>query len=531
MKKTKPIDPNEFFREVTLRICSSLDINEALRATTDYLKAFIPVDQAGLYYLVEEQFSIYGVADQAVVNTSSRELHSTPIFTFTPEEMKRIEAAAPKQGQKGEVVIYDCRDIQHPHYAITKKYSPHLIDYSFINLLLRIKEHEVGMFCLWAKGPNRYNEYHAELLKSVREPVAISFSNASRYQEMVSLKEKLAADNRAVYRDLERYSGNQVIGADFGLRGVMEHVHQVAPMSSTVLLLGETGSGKEVIANAIFMASKRRNQPFVRVQCGAIPETLLDSELFGHERGAFTGAISTKRGRFERADGGTIFLDEIAELTPEAQVKLLHVLQEKEFERLGGTSIIKTDVRVIAATHRDLQQMVKEGRFREDLWFRLNVFPLHLPPLRERKQDIPSLVQFFIEQKSREMNLPRVPSLDHGVMEQLQTYNWPGNVRELQNIIERALILNQGTLLRIQALDTPAKISTPVENTPLPSEFLALNYVTAEHIKRVLSLTNGRIEGRSGAAELLQINHGTLRARLKKLGIPYGRNAERYVTR
>jgi len=225
----------------------------------------------------------------------------------------------------------------------------------------------------------------------------MAMSNARRYQETVRLKNLLAEDNRALFRELEEVSGTRVVGAEFGLRQVMEMVRLVAQSNSPALLLGETGSGKEVIANAIHLTSSRRNGPMIRVQCGAIPETLLDSELFGHEKGSFTGAIARKRGRFERADKGTIFLDEIAELTPEAQVKLLRVLQEKEFERVGGAETIAADVRVIAATHRNLEERVREGRFREDLWFRLNVFPIHIPPLRQRREDIPSLVQYFVE--------------------------------------------------------------------------------------------------------------------------------------
>ncbi len=526
----RPPDWNVFFREVTLRICSSLDINEALKNMADYLSRFMPVDHAGMYYFVEEELALYAITDPALMDPERvmdrNSLHDTPLVVFEKGEVDVLKKQVDEKLRHSEIEIGNYFSPDDLHYPIVKKHFPHLMDHSYLQLFLTINEDEIGMLTLWAKGENRFTEEYGRLLKSVKDPIAIALSNARRYQHMVRLKERLAEDNRAAYRDLERISGNQVIGADFGLRSVMELVYHVAPTASPVLLLGETGTGKEVIANAIHLSSPRRNQPFIRVQCGAIPETLLDSELFGHEKGAFTGAVNTKRGRFERAEGGTIFLDEIAELTQEAQVKLLRVLQEKEFERLGGSKTMKADVRVIAATHQNLQQRVTEGRFREDLWFRLNVFPIHLPPLRERRQDINALVHFFIERKCREMNLP-VPRLEEGTMDRLTAYHWPGNVRELQNIIERALILSQSGVLQIPPLGWKTPATAPTEERMPPREALALNHVTAEHIRKVLQWTNGRIEGSGGAADLLQINHGTLRARMKKLGIPFGRNAAR----
>ena len=239
----------------------------------------------------------------------------------------------------------------------------------------------------------------------LNEPFAIAFSNTLKHQEVLRLKDLLADDNRYLHRELLHLSGEEIVGADFGLKRVIEMVRQVAPLNSPVLLLGETGVGKDVIANAIHYSSPRKDGPLVKVNCGAIPETLLDSELFGHEKGAFTGAISQKRGRFERANQGTIFLDEIGELPSPAQVRMLRVLQYKEIERVGGTNPIPVDIRLIAATNRNLEEMVKTKQFREDLWFRLNVFPIHIPPLRERKEDIPALVRHFVKRKSRELKL------------------------------------------------------------------------------------------------------------------------------
>ena len=270
----------------------------------------------------------------------------------------------------------------------------------------------------------------------------------------------------------------------------------------------------------------------LRVQCGAIPETLLDSELFGHEKGAFTGALTRKRGRFERAHGGTIFLDEIGELSGDAQVKLLRVLQDGEFERVGGTETLNTDVRVIAATHRNLAQMVQQGRFREDLFYRLNVFPIQIPPLRMRRMDIAPLVHYFVERKAREMHLDRVPTVNSETISRLCEYDWPGNVRELQNVVERAIILGRGTTLEFPDLEIPTAAKTASEPVTRHSQttIRSLDDVMADHIRQTLTATSGRIAGPGGAAERLNINPGTLRSRMKKLGITITRRPERNYT-
>ena len=307
----------------------------------------------------------------------------------------------------------------------------------------------------------------------------------------------------------------------------MEMVQQVAPLDSPVLLLGETGTGKEVIANAIHYSSPRKDGPFIKVNCGAIPETLLDSELFGHEKGAFTGAISQRRGRFERADKGTIFLDEIGELPPQAQVRLLHVLQKKEIERVGGTSSIPVDIRIISATHRNLEEMIASGRFREDLWFRLNVFPIMIPPLRQRKEDIPALVHHFIDRKSMELKLTERPVLAPGAIDRLIAYDWPGNVRELENMIERALIQHRGGVLSFETL-LPLAVSggrEVVEDAGRNQVLSSLDEINARHIRRALEMAGGKINGPGGAAQILGVHPNTLRKRMNKLGIPYGRRS------
>jgi transcriptional regulator with GAF, ATPase, and Fis domain len=293
-----------------------------------------------------------------------------------------------------------------------------------------------------------------------------------------------------------------------------------------VLLLGETGAGKDVIANAIHYSSPRRDAPFITVNCGAIPETLMDSELFGHEKGAFTGALTQKRGRFERANKGTIFLDEIGELPLQAQVRMLRVVQKKEIERVGGSRPIQVDVRIIAATHRNLEEMIKSGHFREDLWFRLNVFPVMIPPLRQRKEDIPALVNHFIERKSNELKLSTSPKVAIGAIDRLTSYRWPGNVRELENVIERALILNKDGPLRFDQFVAAQQEEKPPALSGHENEPINLDEVIFRHIHRVLQMTNGKVHGEGGAAELMGINPSTLRNRMNKLGIPFGRNAK-----
>ena len=328
-------------------------------------------------------------------------------------------------------------------------------------------------------------------------------------------------ENQFLKRELHRLSGDKIIGAEFGLSDVMEKANMASSVESPVILLGETGVGKDIIANYIHYASSRHKEPFITVNCGAIPDELIDSELFGHEKGAFTGAISQKRGRFERADKGTIFLDEIGELPLPAQVRLLRVLQNKEIERVGGTKIISLDIRIIAATNRNLEEMVRNKRFREDLWFRLNVFPLLIPPLRLRVGDIPALTQHFIERKKRELKLKDTPSLAAGAVETLMAYNWPGNVRELENVIERAIILHRDNPLRFDDLGLSAVESGSTSFSSGRKENLELDALVKDHIKRVLRITNGKIHGPGGAGELLGVNPDTLRYRMRKLGVPF----------
>lgn len=365
------------------------------------------------------------------------------------------------------------------------------------------------------------------LLQSLSDPLAAALESDRHRRELASLCEAAEAERHALLKRLGRQDiADTIIGAQTGLQDVMERVELVARSDTPVLILGETGTGKEVVARAIHRRSPRAGGPFVRVNCGALPHELIDSELFGHERGSFTGAVASRKGWFERADGGTLLLDEIGELTPAAQVRLLRVLQDGSFQRVGGERALTVDVRVIAATNRDLRAMVSAGNFREDLWYRVAVFPIRLPALRERPQDIPAIATHFALRAAERLGLARqIPSASD--LDLLATYGWPGNVRELASVIERAAILGDGKRLEVaQALGgvdiglRPAVTESTMASTAT-GEVGSLDSAMRQHIESALRRSHGRIEGPFGAAALLAINPHTLRARMRKLGIDW----------
>jgi len=520
MNKT---DENEFFRQATVRICSTLDIETALQHCLRYLVDFIPVSQIDL--------ALYEPAYQrirclAMVTQDKIKKRPDPI-PISKESMAIIESdrdnavagitimnrATPAQHSPA-LAEYD-REVLRSHGETIRK--------SQLIMYLSILNKGCGLLVFTAPGWDKYTESHARLLSLLLEPFTIATSNYLRHQELIEMKDLLDAENRELNRKLNWSSGDKIIGTDLGLKPVIELVRQVATLDSPVLLLGETGVGKEIIANAIHFSSLRKDKPFIKVNCGAIADGFLDSELFGHEKGAFTGAIALKRGRFERAHTGSIFLDEIGELSPAAQIKLLRVIQQKEIERIGGSATIPVDVRIIIATHRNLEAMISTGQFREDLWFRLNVFPIMIPPLRQRKEDIPALVHHFIAKKSKELKIYNPPAVLPESIEQLKAYHWPGNIRELENIVERALIQRRG-LKETAPLDFERFVYPGGENRPVLScdeaqEILPLSDAMITHIQKALSLTGGKIHGTDGAAHLLQINPNTLRSKMRKLGI------------
>jgi formate hydrogenlyase transcriptional activator len=360
---------------------------------------------------------------------------------------------------------------------------------------------------------NAFSESDVDLLTQVASQVAIAVENALAFREIAELKNKLAEEKLYLEDEIRtEMNFEEIVGESAALKQVLAQVETVAPTESTVLVQGETGTGKELVARAIHNLSRRRERTFVKVNCAAIPLGLLESELFGHERGAFTGAIAQKIGRFELADGGTLFLDEVGDIPLELQPKLLRVLQEQEFERLGGTRTIHVDVRLVAATNRDLTQMIADREFRNDLFYRLNVFPLQVPPLRQRPEDIALLVRYFAQKYSRRMN-KQIESVPAEAMAALTGYSWPGNIRELENLIERAIILSRGSVLEVPLGEL--RPATESEGGTLQT----LEAAEREHILRALRESKWVLAGPAGAAARLGMKRTTLQSRIRKLGI------------
>jgi formate hydrogenlyase transcriptional activator len=373
----------------------------------------------------------------------------------------------------------------------------------------------VGVLSLSSREQGAFRSDDVEFLRRATGPIAIAVESGLLHAELHELKQTLARE-KVYLEDEIRHEMNfeEIIGTSALLREVLKQVVTVAPTDSTVLIHGETGTGKELIARAIHNSSQRRAHTFVKLNCAAIPTGLLESELFGHERGAFTGAIAQRIGRFELANRGTVFLDEVGEIPLELQTKLLRVLQEREFERLGSSRTMKTDARLIAATNRDLATMVGEQRFRADLYYRLNVFPVRVPTLRERPEDIPVLVRHFVQQFAKRMNRT-IETIPSETMDALVRYRWPGNIREMQNLIERAVILSSGRLLRVPLEDVQA------DRTGNRDALVHRSLADAEraHILAVLKETRCVLSGPHGAATRLGLNRSTLQFRMKKLGI------------
>jgi formate hydrogenlyase transcriptional activator len=397
---------------------------------------------------------------------------------------------------------------------------------SLLMLPLAGRDRMLGILSLGRLDDVTYSSDDVEFLGQVANQVARAIENALAYGQIAELKDRLAQEK--VYLEDEIRSElkfEEIIGQSPALRTVLSQIETVAPTDSTVLIYGDTGTGKELVARALHNLSSRGNNAFVKLNCAAIPTGLLESELFGHERGAFTGAISQRIGRFELAHNGTVFLDEIGEIPLELQPKLLRVLQEREFERLGGTRTIRSDARLIAATNRDLSAMVEEQKFRQDLFYRLNVFPIRVPALRERTEDIPLLVRHFVQQFSRKMN-KHIDSVPSETMKALVRYEWPGNIRELQNVIERAVILSPGPALRVSLADLKSRVEPVVSAHPAGANIQSVLHETERvQILHALDRSKGIVSGPEGAAALLGMKRSTLQSRMQKLGIRVSRTS------
>jgi formate hydrogenlyase transcriptional activator len=386
-----------------------------------------------------------------------------------------------------------------------------------------------GTLNLASRRMDVFSAEDIELVQQVAAQIAIAVENALAFKEIDALKDKLAEEKLYLEEEIRSaYNFEEIVGDSPAIRRALAQVELVAPAGTTVLILGETGTGKEVIARAVHNLSPRKERTFVKVNCAAIPSGLLEAELFGHERGAFTGAISQKIGRFELADRGTLFLDEIGDIPLELQPKLLRVLQEQEFERLGSNRTQRVDVRVVAATNRDLSRLVADREFRSDLYYRLNVFPIQIPPLRERREDVPLLVRYFVQNFSRRLN-KTVEYVPADAMDALVNYGWPGNIRELENLIERAVLLSPGKELRVPlselksaTLSSNGNVAADIplfSSSPSPVPITTLEEAERQHILRALRQTEWRIAGPKGAAVILGMKRTTLQARMRKLGI------------
>ena len=503
------IDSNTFFRETSLPLSSHLDLFLAVHQCRKAIGQYMTADGISIIQLEPSLKSarpiLWDYEGDINPDLITQSVISIPVDTRTHWKKSPLP---------------DARIINRPEDDPVGLFFKEMSGHDFSNLAVFLEKDgvRVAIAVLIASGRDQYTQRDLELFSMLKEPFAMALDHYLLGQEIIKVQRIL--DNTAV----ETRGGiamEEIVGHNFGLKNVANLIEMVAPLDSPVLINGETGVGKELIARAIHKISPRRDAPFICVNCGAIPETLVDSELFGHEKGAFTGAITQRKGRFERAQHGTIFLDEIGELKPDTQVKLLRVLENMEIERMGGSEPIHMDVRIVAATHRNLENMVKDGTFREDLLFRINVFPIVIPPLRARKGDIPALLDHFIQKKSRTLSIHPIPSLAGNAIDMLMNYRWPGNVRELENAVERELIVNRrGPLSFSTFSDASLESKKSAEERP-QGDLLPLDDLISAHILRALDQANGRISGLRGAAKILGVNPSTLRNRMIKLGIPY----------
>ena len=487
--------------EINNAIISNLTRESLFRAITEALRKVVPFDRAVLYDAENDALRTFALEGPELPG-HSHDLHRDVsrqgtaagwVLDHRQSRLRRNIELEPRVPADEIMVAGGVR--------------------AYVCVPLMARGRALGALLLQSFAPDRYLPEDVPLLEEVAKQIALAVENMRAFEEIARLRAKLEEENRYLQDEIKSdHNFEEIVGQSPAIKEVFKAIEAVAPAGATVLITGETGTGKELVARALHNLSPRRGKALIKVNCAALPAGLIESELFGHEKGAFTGAIARKIGRFELAHGGTLFLDEIGDLPLELQPKLLRVLQEGEFERIGASHTITVDVRVIAATNRDLETAIRENRFRSDLYYRLNVFPIRLPPLRERTEDIPLVVRYLTLKYGPRLG-KRISNLPPAIMKMLQTYSWPGNVRELENVIERATILSAGTELDLSwwPMTTGA---TGREGGPR-----TLEQVEREHIRAVLELTGWRVSGERGAAGQLGMKPTTLEARMKKLGI------------
>jgi len=487
--------------EINNAIISNLTRESLFRAITEALRKVVPFDRAVLYDAENDVLRTFALEGPELPG-HSHDLH---------HDVRRQGTAA------GWVLDHRQSRLRHNIETEARVPADEIMVAggirAYVCVPLMARGRAIGALLLQSFAPDRYSADDVPLLEEVAKQIALAVENMRAYEEIVRLRAKLEEENRYLQEEIKSdHNFEEIVGQSRVIKEVFKAIEAVAPAGATVLITGETGTGKELVARALHNLSPRWGKALIKVNCAALPAGLVESELFGHEKGAFTGATARKIGRFELAHGGTLFLDEIGDLPLELQPKLLRVLQEGEFERIGASHTTTVDVRVVAATNRDLEAAVRENRFRSDLYYRLNVFPIRLPSLRERTEDIPLLVR-YLTLKYGPRSGKRISNVPPAIMEVLQTYSWPGNVRELENVIERATILSAGTELDLGwwPLTTGSRGRAGGTRT--------LEEVEREHIRAVLELTGWRVSGQRGAAEHLGMKPTTLEARMKKLGI------------
>ena len=493
-------DQLELMLDLTNRVVSNLELRDLLREVSATLRRVMKCDATGVALPEDDHFRVYAL-----------DFPESKGF-LTEESLIPMESPIGAAFKSGSAELRSESQIQEFGPEVCKGKSEGLKSGAFLPLVS--KDRALGVLALSRFDAVPFSAGEIDFLTKIARQIAIAVENALAYKEIAELKEKLAQEKLYLEDEIRgEMDFEGIVGQSSGLRHVLQMVETVAGSDSTVLLLGETGTGKELIARAIHERSRRKDRTFVKMNCAAIPTGLLESELFGHERGAFTGAISQKIGRLELADKGSLFLDEVGDIPSEIQPKLLRALQEREFERLGSTHTKRVDIRLIAATNRDLEQMVEERQFRSDLYYRLNVFPIRIPPLRERPEDIPLLVHYFTQKYARRME-KQIESIPASAMARLSSWHWPGNIRELENFVERAVILTRGSVLQFPIEELKNGANTNHTSAPARPDLSE-----RDEIVRILNEVNGRVGGADGAAARLGLKRTTLISRMKKLGI------------